>query len=179
MLRFDEGAPRHGWTVLTVFDALEDASKTGREDLLLCEACGVREVRYVHVLDHPAYTRSVFVGSECAGRMSGESKAAVRARESAARNRSARRSTFCSNKNWTPTRRGGWRLRHLGHFYLLLPGTYGGWSAGYKIDDDRPGAKMVFLPEFFLHLTEAKLAVFDAVHPGGGAGITRGRVAMC
>lgn len=170
MLWNDPTAPRRGWNVLTVFDALEAGPGEPLLDgdhMLLCEACGTQEIRYVHVLEHPNFERAVYVGCDCASRMTGVSEDLLERREGDVRNRSARRATFCGLRNWTQTKKGGWRLRHLGNFYLLSPGRYGGWSVAYKADDERPGAQMIYERGFHHDLDTAKIAVFDAAHPSG------------
>lgn len=55
--------------------------------------CGHQIIRYVHIMKHPDYSRTIGAGCVCAGRMEGNPEAA-RERENAFKNRQSRRETF-------------------------------------------------------------------------------------
>lgn len=157
--------PRRGRREISVYDVRDDGP--GRrllppEAMQICEACGVREIRHVHVLEHHDYDGCVEVGRECAALMCNLPAEAVARREAPARNRSARRETFCSNKNWTETRdKNGFRLRHQNYVYTLKRTKYGSYCGSFI----PPGGSWVRVDGFFKDLDEAKLVLFDAAFP--------------
>ncbi len=80
--------PHEGWTCEGVIDL---GALVGT-----CRMCGKQIIRYVHVMRHPEYPRTIGAGCVCAGRMEGDPEAA-RLRENAFKNRQqdGRRSLHC------------------------------------------------------------------------------------
>ncbi len=77
--------PHEGWVCTGIIDLGEPVGT--------CRMCGHQIIRYVHIMKHPAYYRTIGAGCVCAGRMEGNPDAA-RERENAFKNRQARRETF-------------------------------------------------------------------------------------
>ena len=106
--------PKTGWVCENVVDLGEPVG--------VCGMCGHQIIRYVHVMRHPEYHRSVGAGCVCAGRMEGDPEGA-KARESAFKNRLARRETFMK----TPLKRsrgGNEYLRYKGEVVTVLEDRY-------------------------------------------------------
>ena len=60
--------PMDGWEMIGVTD-MEDVDPLGIEQAH-CEVCG-RELRFVHVLEHPAWDEPMIAGAGCADRLCG------------------------------------------------------------------------------------------------------------
>ena len=142
-----DDVPHGGWECVGIIDL---GSPSG-----ICRMCGHQIIRYVHVMRHPAWYRTVGAGCVCAGRMEGDPEAA-KAREAAFKNRAARRETFLK----TPLRRsrnGHEYLKYKGEMVTLLEdrfrsGTWkhvlrGQYSAAYPTKE------------------EALAAAFDVIDP--------------
>ena len=106
--------PKTGWVCENIVDLGEAVG--------VCRMCSHQIIRYVHVMRHPVYHRSVGAGCVCAGRMEGDPEGA-KARESAFKNRLARRETFMK----TPLKRsrgGNEYLRYKGEVVTVLEDRY-------------------------------------------------------
>jgi hypothetical protein len=55
-----------------------------RLEMIVCEMCEVKRIRFAHIMRHPDYPHELRVCTECAGRMSGDPDGARR-REAVAR----------------------------------------------------------------------------------------------
>ena len=128
--------PHSGWECVGIIDL---GAPVG-----VCRMCGHQIIRYVHIMRHPDWYRTIGAGCVCAGRMEGDPEAA-KAREAAFKNRAARRETFLK----TPLRRsrnGHEYLKYKGEMVTLLedrfrPGTWkhvlrGQFSAGYATKEE-------------------------------------------
>ena len=131
-----DDVPHSGWECVGIIDL---GAPVG-----ICRMCGHQIIRYVHIMRHPDWYRTVGAGCVCAGRMEGDPEAA-KAREAAFKNRAARRETFLK----TPLRRsrnGHEYLKYKGEMVTLLedrfrPGTWkhvlrGQFSAGYPTKEE-------------------------------------------
>ncbi len=80
-----DDVPHEGWVCTGIIDLGEPVGT--------CRMCGHQIIRYVHIMKHPDYYRTIGAGCVCAGRMEGNPEAA-RERENAFKNRQSRRETF-------------------------------------------------------------------------------------
>ncbi len=80
-----DDVPHEGWICTGIIDLGEPVGT--------CRMCGHQIIRYVHIMKHPDYYRTIGAGCVCAGRMEGDPDAA-RERENAFKNRQSRRETF-------------------------------------------------------------------------------------
>ncbi|MBQ2725327.1 MAG: UvrD-helicase domain-containing protein [Clostridia bacterium] len=80
-----DDVPHEGWVCTGIIDL---GAPVG-----ICRMCGHQIIRYVHIMKHPDYYRTIGAGCVCAGRMEGDPEAA-RERENTFKNRQARRETF-------------------------------------------------------------------------------------
>ena len=110
------GAPLEGWICNWVYDVAEDQDD---ESIVFaeCELCGCKQVRYVHVMEHPDYFDYVEVGCVCAGVMEGDILAA-KDRECLVRNRAKRKSNFPRRK-WKTARNGNHYLKYKGETVFI------------------------------------------------------------
>ena len=109
-----DDVPHDGWTCVDVIDLGEPSG--------VCRMCGRQIIRYVHVMRHPDYPRTIGAGCVCAGRMEGDPERA-KAREAAFKNRLARRETFLALK--PRLSRGGNRyVRYKNEAVTLLADRY-------------------------------------------------------
>ena len=80
-----DDVPHEGWVCEAIYDLGEPAG--------ICRMCGHQVIRYVHVMRHPAYPKTIGAGCVCAGKMEGNVERA-KEREAAFKNRQARLETF-------------------------------------------------------------------------------------
>ena len=85
MLFRSDDVPHEGWVCEAIYDLGEPAG--------ICRMCGHQVIRYVHVMRHPAYPKTIGAGCVCAGKMEGNVERA-KEREAAFKNRQARLETF-------------------------------------------------------------------------------------
>lgn len=78
----------------------------------ICETCETTLIRFVHIMQHPAYDGTLRVGCICAGNMERDAAGAAQ-READFRKRHARRS------NWLART---WRISSSGNEYLNADG---------------------------------------------------------
>ncbi len=113
-----DDVPHDGWECVDVIDLGEPAG--------VCRMCGHQIIRYVHVMRHPDYPRTIGAGCVCAGRMEGDPEAA-RNREAAFKNRQSRRETFI-HATLKRSRKGNEYIKYRGELVTLLPDRF---HAGY------------------------------------------------
>jgi hypothetical protein len=143
------GVPHKGWTCVDIEDL-------GSPDHV-CEMCEVQDVRYVHIMEHANYVKTLRVGCICAGHMEGDS-AGARDREAAFRALCARRARWLA-REWSRSRAGNPYLNTDG-FNVVVFRVGGGWSARLSLrGEDEESHK---LPTFATE-EQAKLASFDAI----------------
>ena len=119
-----DDVPHDGWTCVDVIDLGEPVG--------VCRMCGHQIIRYVHVMRHPDYPRTIGAGCVCAGRMEGDPEAA-RNREAAFKNRLARRETFMASK-LKRSRKGNEYLKYKGELVTLLEDRFrpGCWKTAVR-----------------------------------------------
>ena len=104
------GVPHKGWTCVDIEDL-------GRPDHV-CQMCEVQDVRYVHLMEHPAYgVRRV--GCICAGHME-ENIVGARKREAAFKASRKRRVRWLA-REWQTSRAGNQYLNVDGFNVVVFP----------------------------------------------------------
>lgn len=109
-----DDVPHEGWVCTGIIDLGEPVG--------VCRMCGHQIIRYVHIMKHPDYHRTIGAGCVCAGRMEGNPEAA-RERENAFKNRQSRRETFIHSA-LKKSRNGNEYLKHKGEVVTVLPDRY-------------------------------------------------------
>ena len=79
------GVPHKGWHCVDIEDLGEPQAE--------CEMCESQTIRYVHYMEHRAYSGALAVGCVCAGHMEG-SLATARDREASMRSRAGKRARW-------------------------------------------------------------------------------------
>ncbi len=139
--------PHEGWSCVGVIDL---GAPVG-----ICRMCGYQIIRYVHIMEHPAYPRKIGAGCVCAGKMEGNPERARR-RENEYKNRLSRRETFVSSK-LKRSKSGNEYFKYKGEIITLIK------------DKFRPGFyktvyKNAFSPSFPTK-EAALLDIFDKIDP--------------
>jgi hypothetical protein len=114
----DPLTPKRNWQWEDVEDLGEPSD--------ICEMCEVQEIRYVHIMWHQNYPRTLRVGCHCAAHMSGDTDAAN------TQERVARRMRSWLKRKWRRSRSGGTYLRADGRLYILHP-TEAGFVVYVKV----------------------------------------------
>ena len=96
------GAPLENWYCVYVNDFGDDSFK--------CELCGCNQVRYIHIMAHKEYEKTICVGCICAGIMEGDILAA-KERDEKAKRRSQRKSHYLKKK-WSETDEDVWAVKY-------------------------------------------------------------------
>jgi len=137
--------PHSGWSCEDVIDLGQPVGT--------CGMCGYQIIRYVHMMRHPNYHRTIGAGCVCAGNMEGDPLESEK-REREFKNLQNRRSNFIK-RQWKKSRKGNLYLKLMGRTLVLLPDKYreGCWS--YSIDGE--------ISPYYPSMEEAKLASFDDV----------------
>lgn len=154
----EAGVPRKGWRCVYVYDT-RDGEVYGEEpEYTTCEMCDHYPVRYVHVMEHPEYGRTVEAGCECAEKMERE-YAAAKKRDATLKKRATIRKTWLS-RGWRLSQRGNpWKKYQRHHLVVFHRGTQWGYSINGNFSD-----------RSFDTEDEAKLKALDAAlqseHPG-------------
>lgn len=144
----DPRVPKRGWTCV----GTEDLGEPSRE----CEMCETVTIRYVHTMSHPKYPHELECGCVCSGHMEEDLRAA-RVRETAIRNRAARR------RNWPKLK--AWHLSRSGNLTIEKDGcrvTVFEREGSYKISAGRVGTEPRFGRKTYPSKGAALLASFDA-----------------
>lgn len=147
----EPGVPHKGWVCVDLYDHCEGDDDC---DLIRCEMCDARDIRFVHVMRHANYEDDVLAGSVCAENMAEgyAAKAVEKSMRQRAQRRASRRSRWLG-LNWRAGKKPGTQwLKKDGHF-LGVFARGAGW--GYWIDEE-------FGQRSYLTRDEAKLALFDA-----------------
>ena len=129
--------PGTDWTCREVLDA-NAIDPTGRSS---CEFCGTR-IRWIHVLEHDNYHRTVEAGCCCAARLCFEYNAEGAERE--AKNRAGRTMRFVDPRRWARSKSNPeniWRFARLPDgrkvrvTVFLKDGRYSIYLAGREVSD--------------------------------------------
>jgi hypothetical protein len=105
------GVPHKGWACVDIEDL-------GSPDHV-CEMCELADVRYVHVMEHPAYIGPLRVGCICAGHME-EDPVGARRREAAFKAIRKRRARWLA-REWQTSRAGNPYLNADGFNVVVYP----------------------------------------------------------
>ncbi|MBR4960462.1 MAG: hypothetical protein IKY52_06165, partial [Clostridia bacterium] len=113
-----------GWECIDIIDLGQPVG--------VCRMYGHQIIRYVHVMQHPDYHRTIGAGCVCAGRMEGDIEAA-RQRESEFKNRLARLETFMALPR-KRSRNGHEYVKYKGEIITLLEDKYrkGQWKTAFR-----------------------------------------------
>ena len=119
-----DDVPHEGWSCVDIIDL---GAPVG-----VCRMCNTQIIRYVHVMRHPEYPRTIGAGCVCAGRMEGD-PARARERENAFKNRLARRETFLDLPR-KKSRNGNEYVKYHGEIVTLYPDKFkrGQWKAIFR-----------------------------------------------
>lgn len=144
------GVPHKGWRCVDI-EELEEQDH-------LCEMCEARHVRFVHVMEHPAYGETLRVGCVCAGHME-EDPVGARKRETDYKNDRSRRMRWLQ-RTWRVSASGNEFLNTSDGFNVVIYAKGAIWggrvehrASGYQRMSKRPYATS----------DEANLAAFDAM----------------
>ena len=142
-----DDVPHEGWECTGIVDL---GAPVG-----ICRMCGHQIIRYVHIMRHPAYPRTIGAGCICAGRMEGNVEAA-RERENAFKNRQNRLETFLALPR-KRSRGGHEYIKYKGEIITLLEDKFkkGHWKTAFRNKYSAP----------FPTKEEALRDVFDTIDP--------------
>lgn len=143
------GVPHKGWQCVDVEDLGEPSA--------ICEMCEAHEIRYVHHMQHPAYSDILGCGCVCAGHMENDYEGA-RLREKGLRNASSRRQRWLT-RDWRTSRNGNPFLNSDGYNIVVYPAGRG-W--GFRVNN-RTTDKSVVSRKLLTSMDAAKLRAFDAM----------------
>ncbi len=119
-----EDVPHEGWECTGIVDLGEPVGT--------CRMCGHQIIRYVHIMRHPNYHRTIGAGCVCAGRMEGN-PAAARERETNFKNRQKRLETFMALPR-KRSRNGHEYVKYHGEIITLLEDRFrkGQWKTAFR-----------------------------------------------
>lgn len=105
-----DDVPHSGWYCVDMIDLGQPVGT--------CRMCGHQIIRYVHVMKHDNFYRTIGAGCVCAAKMEGEGSIA-RKRESEFKKRSSRKATFLKAK-LRPSRAGNEYVRYKGNIITVM-----------------------------------------------------------
>lgn len=120
----DTVTPKKGWTCVDVEDLGENYEQ-GTEDsknTITCEMCSIANIRYVHIMRHPATDYGLRVGCVCAGKMEDNAEAA-KVRDLKLQNRAKRLRAWCE-KAWSKTKNGDDTIKKQGYIFSIHQDAY-------------------------------------------------------
>ncbi len=119
-----DDVPHEGWQCEGIVDLGEPVG--------ICRMCGHQIIRYVHIMRHPSYHRTIGAGCICAGRMEGSPEAA-RERETQFKNRQKRLETFMALPR-KRSRNGHEYVKYHGEIITLLEDKFkkGQWKTAFR-----------------------------------------------
>jgi len=143
------GVPQKGWSCVGIEDLGEPSAR--------CEMCEVKEIRYVHLMEHANYPEVLGCGCVCSGKMEDDYSGA-RKREADVKNAARRRSRWLARK---------WKRSQLGNHYVKTDGFHivvfeksGAWSGTItKLSND----EVTQARRRYSTQDQAKLAAFDGM----------------
>ena len=144
------GVPHKGWNCVDI-EELEEQDH-------LCEMCEARQIRCVHVMDHPTYSETLRVGCVCAGHMEGDVLGA-RKREAGFKNERGRRKRWLS-REWRVSSAGNEFLNTNDGFNIVVYPKGATWGARveHRSSTFQRTSKLPYQTQ-----DHAKLAAFDAM----------------
>ncbi|MBQ3590584.1 MAG: hypothetical protein II979_01470, partial [Clostridia bacterium] len=140
-----DDVPHEGWECTGIIDLGEPVG--------ICRMCGHQIIRYVHIMRHPDYHRTIGAGCICAGRMEGDVERAKQ-READFKNRQNRLETFLSLPR-KRSRNGHEYVKYKGEIITLLEDKFkkGYWKTAFRNKYSAP----------FATKEEALREVFDVI----------------
>lgn len=144
-----DDVPHEGWECTGVIDLGKPVG--------VCRMCGYQIIRYVHIMKHPNYPRTIGAGCICAGKMEGDVEKA-KARETAFKNRQHRRETFLHLPR-KRSRNGHEYIKYHGEIITLLEDKFkkGQWKTAFRNEYSTSFAtKEDALAELFERIDEGK-----------------------
>ena len=140
-----DDVPHEGWECTGIIDLGEPVG--------VCRMCGHQIIRYVHIMRHPDYHRTIGAGCICAGRMEGDIERAKQ-RENDFKNRQNRLETFLSLPR-KRSRNGHEYVKYKGEIITLLEDKFkkGHWKTAFRNKYSAP----------FATKEEALRDVFDVI----------------
>ena len=109
-----DDVPHSGWYCVGMIDL---GAPVG-----VCRMCGHQIIRYVHIMKHDQFYRTIGAGCICAEKMEGEAPTAKK-REQEFKRRLARRETFLKHK-LRRSRQGNEFMKYKGNLITLLPDKF-------------------------------------------------------
>jgi len=143
------GVPHRGWRCVDI----EDLGSPERT----CEICESQVIRYVHHMEHPAYSDVLEAGCVCAGNMEGD-VAAARTREASMKSRAGKRKRWLTRK-WRISKKGNPWIRADGYRVTVYP-RGNGWAATVSAEG---GSGVYHSRKNYETQEKAKLAAFDQI----------------
>ena len=122
------GAPLTGWRCVRVSDH--------ESDDFTCELCKCTRVRYVHVMEHPQFPRTLSTGCICAGLLEDDVLGAKK-REREARCRYQRKTNYLK-KEWSAASEKRWELRYKRRKLVIDTDSFRGCEY-YRLEIDGEG----------------------------------------
>jgi len=140
-----DDVPHEGWECTGIIDLGEPVG--------ICRMCGHQIIRYVHIMRHPDYPRTIGAGCICAGRMEGDVERAKQ-READFKNRQNRLETFLSLPR-KRSRNGHEYVKYKGEIITLLEDKFkkGYWKTAFRNKYSAP----------FATKEEALREIFDVI----------------
>lgn len=119
----NKGILHKGWTCVEMIDLGEDADdmdfETRKSELYeQCQMCNQEGIRYVHIMEHPAYDGQLRVGCVCAEKMEND-YSTPRERENAMKNRHYRKMNFLK-RDWQSRANGYLVLKYKGKYITIM-----------------------------------------------------------
>ncbi|MBQ8402062.1 MAG: UvrD-helicase domain-containing protein, partial [Clostridia bacterium] len=127
-----DDVPHEGWECTGIIDLGEPVG--------ICRMCGHQIIRYVHIMRHPDYHRTIGAGCICAGRMEGDVERAKQ-RENDFKNRQNRLETFLALPR-KRSRNGHEYVKYKGEIITLLEDKFskGHWKTAVRTKSSAPFA---------------------------------------
>lgn len=122
-----DGVPPKGWACINVIDIKENMGAFDSIEYEQCEMCGNEKIRFVHIMKHPQYPKTLRVGCVCAEKMSGD-YVNPRRNEESLRKRAMRKSNF-EKREWSynPTKK-TYSKKYKGEYITIMKSHYGNWG---------------------------------------------------
>src|SRR5215217_2302320 len=149
-LRDNPETPRTDWECMEVADL---RVMPGAPADVLCEMCGEKRVRFVHVLEHEAHPESIGVCAACAEELTGDD-VNPRAVEAQVRLKAAARDQWLMNDRWRLSVRNNHVLQIDGHSMSVFPVKFKDGLFSARFDS-------TYLPGMYPTVEEALNALFE------------------
>ena len=123
--------PHKGWQCIDVIDLGEDTESNEEIEYEKCEMCNNEKIRYIHIMKHPAYSRTLRVGCVCAEKMSEDYKN-PRKREAELKNKALRKYNFnCKKWIFNPSKK-TYSKKYKGEYITIVESKYGNFGVFFS-----------------------------------------------